>query len=107
MPTFETAEHARLAHAGIIKRAGLARSNTLFAIRKLHLDAARAAHEPSWMRRTRRAHLHEHVDTAVRGRSVERAIANPVHVAQPHARGAQRLTGTDHDANWKIGRAHV
>src|SRR5262249_26377715 len=90
-------EHARLADARIIECAGLAGRNALLTVRKFHLNAGRAAHEPTRMRRARRADFYEDIEATVRRPRVKGTIADPVHVPQLHARRAQRLPGADDD----------
>ena len=58
----------------------------------------RAAAQPGRLRRPRRAHLDEDLAPAGGERLVERAVAEPVDVAQLNAARAQRLARADHDA---------
>src|SRR5262249_57979059 len=94
------AEPPRLAPAGVVEHARLAGRDALFAIDQFDLDGTVRGTEPGRLRRPRRAHLDEHVaPAAVSGRAIRNwTIAEPVHVAQPHAHGAQRVARSDDHA---------
>src|SRR5882672_12410986 len=81
----------------IVEHAGLPWRHTIFASNEIDLDAVRAAAEPGRVRRTSRAHPHEHLVPAGAERLLNAALADPVDVAQPHPAGAQRLARTDDD----------
>ena len=92
------AEHARLAVGRIVEHAGLAGRHAFLAVDQLDLDAAGAAAQPRRLRRARRAHLDEDLAPAGAQRSLDRAVADPVHVAQRDAPRRERLARADHDA---------
>src|SRR5205823_7123850 len=91
------AEHARGSRRRVVERAGLARRDALFTGDEFDFIAAVDRAQPGRLRRPRRAHAHEHLD-AVADHAIERAIADPVDVAQHDAIHPQRLAWADHDA---------
>src|SRR5215831_19245881 len=104
------AEHPRLAPAGVVEHARLAGRDALFAVDQLDLDGTVRGTEPGRLRRPRRAHLDEHVaPAAVSVRAIRNwTIAEPVHVAQPHPHGAQRVARTnDHARPLGVEPHHV
>src|ERR1700712_3782501 len=90
------AEHARLSAGGGVEHAGLARRHALFAGDQFDFVAAVDRAQPRRLRRTRRAHPHEHLD-AVADDAVQRTVADPVDVAQLDAVHPQRLARSHHD----------
>jgi hypothetical protein len=102
------AEHARLALRRIIESAGLAGRHAVLACDQLNLDiAVNGSAQPRRLRRARRAHLH--IDLAAVVQSLlERAGAEPIHLAQEDAAGAQRLARPDHDpAGVRVEANHI
>src|SRR5215470_16557324 len=91
-------EHARLPFRRIVEHAGLSRRNTVLSGDQVDLDALCGAAQPGWPRRARRAHPYEHLVPAGTKGLLDRALPDPIHVAQPHAARAQRLARTDDDA---------
>src|SRR6476661_4524072 len=91
------AEHAGLALPAVVEHAGLSGGHAVLAAGELDLVAVRGAREPRRLRRARRAHLHEHVHAAGAERGVERALADPVHLAQTDAARGERLARADDD----------
>src|SRR5262249_55822062 len=71
--------------------------DALLARDQLDLVIAVAAAQPRGLRRARRAHAHEDLETLADG-AVERAVADPVDVAQANSIHPQRLARTDPDA---------
>src|SRR5882762_3979543 len=96
-PDESTTEHARLSRRRIIEHAGLARRNALFAGDELHFITTIDRAQPGRLRRARRARAHEHLDAGADD-AIERAVADPVDVAQLDAIHPQRLARTNHDA---------
>src|SRR5262245_43497100 len=92
------AQHARLPVGRIVKHAGLPRRYAVLPGDQINLDALRATAEPGRPRRSGRAHPHEHLVPANTKRLLDRALADPVDVAQPHAARPQRLARADDDA---------
>jgi len=81
----------------VVEHAGLAWRYAFFAGDELDLIAAVDRAQPGRLRRTRRAHAHEHLD-AVADDALQRTIADPVDVAQLDPIHPQRLAWTHHDA---------
>src|SRR5262249_46279845 len=77
--------------------AGLPGRDALLAADQFDLIMAVVAAQPGRLRRTRRAHAHEHLEPAS-DRAIDIAVADPVDVAQHDAVHLQRLTRADHDA---------
>ena len=75
-------QHSRLAICRVVKHAGLTRRDALLAAGKFDLETVRAAGERRRPRRAGRAHLDEDVERAGRKRGVDRAVADPVEIAQ-------------------------
>src|SRR5690242_11972143 len=99
------AEHARLALRRIVEDAGLPGGNAVFAADQLDFEAIGTAMEPGGLWRARRAHFD--VDFAmIADRFVDRAIAEPVHVAQANATGPQCFARADHDAPQRRVKTH-
>src|SRR5262245_53580150 len=92
------AEQACLAVGRVVEHAGLPRRYAVLAGNEIDLDALRATAEPSRPRRTGRAHAHEHLVPPDTERLLDGALADPVHVAQAHAAGAQCFARPDDDA---------
>src|SRR6267154_5331645 len=57
------AEHARLSRRRVVEHAGLARRNALFAGNEFDFVSTVHGAQPGRLRRARRAHAHEHLDT--------------------------------------------
>src|SRR5579871_1676211 len=91
------AEHARLSGGRVIEHTGLARRDTFFAGYELDLVTAVSAAQPSGLRRARRTHPHENLETPA-NRAIDLAIADPVDVAELNAIHPQRFARADHDA---------
>ena len=91
------AQHPRLPLARLIDDAGLPRRHALLAVDQFDLEAIRRPVEPARLRWPRRAHLDVHLAPPVRERIVQRAAADPVHITQAHAHGAQPGARTDDD----------
>src|SRR5260370_11152375 len=91
------AEHARLSRRRIVEHTGLARRYPVVAGDEFNLEAAVDRAQPGRLRRARRAHPHEHLD-AVADDALQRAVADPVDVAQRDAVHPQRLARPHHDA---------
>src|SRR6185503_15898938 len=89
--------HARLSRRRIVEHASLARRYALFAGNQFDLIAAIDRAQPGRLRRPRRTHAHEHLD-AVADHALQRAVADPVDVAQLNADHPQRLARSHHDA---------
>src|SRR5271166_638338 len=90
------AEHARLALGRLVKDAGLSGGNAVFAGDQLDFKTIGTAVEPGGLWRARRTNLD--VDFAmIADRFVDRAITEPVHVAQADATGPQCFARADHD----------
>src|SRR5262245_23719562 len=70
----------------------------MLAIDQFDLTSLRAVAQPRCLRRTRRADFHEYLAAVIGQRLVDRAVANPVDVAQQDPAHAQRLARADHDA---------
>src|SRR6185437_11221700 len=91
------AEHASLARRRVVEHAGLSGRDALLARDQFDFVAAVAAAQPRRLRRARRAHPHENLETVADG-VVEHTVADPVDVAKPDAIHPQRLARTDDDA---------
>src|SRR5882672_1407903 len=91
------AEHARLSRRRVVEHAGLARRNAFFAGNEFDFVSTVDGTQPGRLRRARRAHAYEDLD-AIANDALERAVADPVDVAQPDAVHPQRLARPDHDA---------
>src|ERR1043166_374689 len=74
------AEHARLSRSRVVEHAGLAGRDALLARDEFDLIAVRTRAQPRRLRRTRRAHAHEHLD-AVADHLIPHAVTDPVDVA--------------------------
>src|SRR4029453_14145358 len=92
------AEHACLPVGRVVEHAGLPRRYAVLAGNEIDLDALRTTAEPGRPRRAGRAHAHEHLVPPDTQRLLDGALADPVHVAQPHAAGTQCFARTDDDA---------
>src|SRR6202022_230097 len=91
------AEHAGLARRCIVEHAGLAGRYALFARDELDFIAAVGRAQPRRLRRAGRSHPHENLKT-IADCAIERAVADPVDVAQRDAIHPQCLARPYHDA---------
>ena len=91
------AEHAGLACRRIVEHASLAGRHALFAGDEFDFVTVIGRAQPCRLRRAGRSHPHENFQT-VADRAIERAVADPVDVAQRDAIHPQRLARTHHDA---------
>ena len=91
------AEHARLPRGRIVEHAGLAGRYALLARDEFDFIAAIGRAQPRRLRRAGRSHAHENLQP-VADRAIERAVADPVDVAQHDAIHPQCLARSDHDA---------
>src|SRR6478672_8209426 len=90
-------EHTRLSRGRVVEHAGLAGRHALFAGDQFDFVAAVDRTQPGRLRRARRSHAHEHLDTLADD-ALERAGADPVDVAQSDAIHPQRRARPHHDA---------
>src|SRR5450755_4352942 len=90
------AEHARLARGRIVEYAGLAGRNAFFAGDEFDFITVVGRAQPSRLRRPCRSHAHENLETLA-DRTIERAVADPVDIAQHDAVHPQRLARAHHD----------
>ena len=81
----------------IVEHAGLAGGYALFAGDEFDFITAVGRAQPRRLRRAGRSHPHENLEPLA-DRAIERAVADPVDVAQRDAIHPQRLARTDHDA---------
>src|ERR1700733_1335474 len=101
------AEHARLARGCIVEHAGLAGGYALFAGDEFDFISAINRAEPRRLRRAGRSHPHENLQTLA-DRAIQRAVADPVDIAQHDAIHPQSLARADHDtAAGRIQPHHV
>src|SRR5437899_8105299 len=91
------AEHACLPRGCIVEHAGLSRGYALFARDQLDFISAIGRAQPRRLRRAGRAHPHENLETLA-DRAIERAVTDPVEIAQHDAIHPQSLARADHDA---------
>ena len=91
------AKHPGLARGRIVKGASLSRRDAVLAGEQFDLDIAGAAAQPRRLWRPGRAHFHVNLGAALH-RLIERAVAEPVDLAELNAARAQRLARADHDA---------
>src|SRR5262245_59852394 len=89
------AEHTRLPRWRIIEHAGLPRRDAFFAVDELNFVVTIDPAQPSRLRRAARTDFDEHFETT-RDRLIERAVTEPIHLAQDDAPDVQCLTRT-HD----------
>src|SRR5262249_57746559 len=102
------AQHARLPLRRIVEHTGLPRRHAVLAGDEIDLDPARTAAEPGGVRRPGRAHLDVDLVPAGAERMIDRAFAEPVDVAQPHAARAQRPARADDDApSCRVEPGHI
>ncbi len=92
------AQHARLTLRRIVEHTGLSGRDAVLAGDEVDLDAVGTAAQPRRLRRPGRAHLDENLVPARAQGLIDRAVAQPIHVTQPHPAGAQRLARTDDHA---------
>jgi hypothetical protein len=92
-----TAKHTRLAFSGVIKHAGLPRRYAMFAVHQFDLATRGAMPQPGCLGGTRRTDFNEHFAAVIGKRFVERAISDPVYIAQHDPTHAQRFTRTNDD----------
>src|ERR1700677_5034003 len=90
------AENARLAAGRLVEDASLTGRHAVFAADQFNFDAAGAGPQPRRLRRTRRADFDKHFCIFF-NRLLDRPVADPVHIAQADAAGAQWLARTDND----------
>src|SRR5215470_6733776 len=89
------AEHPRLALGRLVEDAGLSGGNAVFTVDQFDFKTMRAV-QPGSLWRAHRADLD--VDFAMTAdRFVDRAIAQPVHIAQANAAGPQCFARADHN----------
>src|SRR5262252_2897413 len=90
------AEHACLALGRLVEDAGLSGGNAVFTADQFDFKSIGTAVQPGSLWRARRADLD--VDFAMTAdRFVDRAIAQPVHIAQANAAGPQCFARADHN----------
>src|SRR6516162_10392333 len=90
------AEHARLALGRLVEDAGLSGGNAGFTADQFDFKTIGTAVQPGSLWRARRADLD--VDFAMTAdRFVDRAIAQPVHIAQANAAGPQCFARANHN----------
>src|SRR5579863_10367890 len=90
------AQHPSLAFGGVIEDASLAWRHAILARDQFDLDGAMGAEaQPRRPRRPRRANLHKDFGTPLH-RLADRAVAEPIDIAEPDAARPERFVRTDH-----------
>src|SRR5262245_29635213 len=92
------AEHPRLAIGRIVEHAGLAGRDSFLTGDEIDRDALAIPAQPCRPWRPGGANLDESLVPAVTQRLVDRAVAEPIDVAQLHAARTERFARSDHDA---------